>query len=98
MLDHDDGVVLIAETLERVEKLALIAVMQADTGLIQHVNTVYQSAADLGGQPYPLRLSARQRRSATVEVQVAQTDFVQEPQPDADLLQSILGYLQLSGG
>ncbi len=86
MLDHDQGVAEVAQPLEGVDQLAVVALMQPDRGLVEDVEDAHQARPDLGRQPDPLRLPPRQRRGDAAQRQVLQTDVDHEAEPLADLL------------
>ena len=60
MFNHDYGVALVSEMLERREKVLVITRVQADTWLIKNVDDSSQARPDLTGQPNPLRLTSGQ--------------------------------------
>ena len=81
----------------------VVALVQADRRLVQHVEHADQAGADLGGQPDALRLAAGQGAGAAVQRQVVEADVDQEPQPGVDLLEHPLGdhllpVVELDGG
>ena len=80
VLDDDDRVAEIAQPRQRAEQLAVVALMQADRRLVEHVQHAGQVRADLRREPDALPFAARQRRGAAAERQVADADVVQEPQ------------------
>ena len=49
MLDDDDGIADIAQTLQRCQQPVVIPLMQADGRFVQHIQNAGQSAADLAG-------------------------------------------------
>ena len=67
------------------DQLLVVALVQADRGLVEDVEDADEAGADLGREPDPLRLAAGERRRAALERQVADPDRVEEPQPLADL-------------
>ena len=67
------------------DQALVVALVQADRGLVEDVEDADQARADLGREPDPLRLAARQRRRRALERQVADPDRVEEPEPLADL-------------
>ena len=87
VLDDDDGVAEIAQPRQRRQQLAVVALMQADRRLVEHVEHAGQVRADLRREPDALPFAARQRRRAAAERQVADADVVQEPQPLLNLAQ-----------
>ena len=86
VLDDDHGVTQITQTLERGDESLVIALMQADGGLIQDVEHAHEARADLGRQADALGLAARKRRGGAIERQIVQTDIHQEAKTLADLL------------
>ena len=89
VLDDDDRVADVAQALQRRDHLHVVLRVQADARLVEHVEHPHQPRADLRGQPDPLRLAARERARAAVEVQVVQPDAQEQLQPAADLLQHL---------
>ena len=45
----------------------VVALVQADARLVEHVEHADQAGADLGGEPDALRLAARQRAGAAIQ-------------------------------
>ena len=95
VLDHHHRVADVAQVLERRQQLLVVALVQADRGLVQHVDDAGQLAADLAGQPDALALAARERRRRPVQRQVAEAHVEQEAQARADLLQQLRRDLRL---
>ena len=58
VLDNDNRVAQVAEIFERCNELVVIALMQADGGLVQHIQHAGKRTADLGGQADALALAA----------------------------------------
>jgi hypothetical protein len=63
---------------QRVQQHAVVARVQADGGLVQHVAHALQVAAQLRGQADALRLAAAERGRGAVQRQVAQAHLGQE--------------------
>ncbi len=95
VLDHDHGVADVAQVLERVEQARVVALVQADGGLVEHVEHAGEAGADLRGEPDALALAARQRAGRARQREVVEADVDQELQPLADLLQDARGDLVL---
>ena len=70
---------------------AVVALVQADRRLVEHVEHAGQVRADLRRQPDALPFAARQRRGAAAERQIADADVVEEAEPVADLPQDAAG-------
>ena len=87
VLDHDHGVAEVAQPLERADQLGVVALVQSDRGLIEDVEHPDQRGPDLGCQPDPLRLAARERGRRAVHRQIADADVLQELQALGDLAQ-----------
>ena len=60
VLDDDDRVAEIAKPGERPQQRAVVALVQPDGGLVQHVEHPDQPGADLAGQADPLSLAPGQ--------------------------------------
>ena len=91
MLDHQQGIALVAQCDQRVEQYLVVARMQADRGLIEHITDTLQIGAELRRQPDALRLAARQGGCGTRERQITQADIRQELQTRADLGHDVAG-------
>ena len=71
VLDHHQRVAVGGELGERIEQHRIVARMQPDGGLIQHVAHALQVRAELRGEADALRLAARERGGGAVELEVA---------------------------
>ena len=58
VLDHDDRVADVSQPLERADEPRVVALMQADGRLVQHIADADQTAAHLRRQANALRLAA----------------------------------------
>ncbi len=85
VLDHDHGVAEVAQPVERRDQLFVVALVQTDRGLVEHVHHPDQAGADLRRQPDPLRLAAGERASGAAQREVADPDVVEEGEPFGDL-------------
>ncbi len=65
--------------------------MQADRRLVEHVAHAHQPAADLRGEPDPLRFTAGKRAAGTVQRQIPDADVDHKPQSFADFAQNRIG-------
>ncbi len=61
MLDHDHGIAEIAQPPQRIEQACIVALMQADRRLVEHIEHAGEARADLGRQANTLALAAGQR-------------------------------------
>ena len=87
MLHHDHGVAEVAQPLQRFKEPRIVALMQADAGLVQHVKNAGEPRADLRGEPDALALAAGQGAGRAREREIFKADVHKEAQPVADLLQ-----------
>ena len=91
MLDDDERVAEVAQLLERVQELFVVALVQADARLVEDVQHPHQARADLSGQTDALGLAAGECRGRARERQIAEADARQKAQTGADLLEDALG-------
>ena len=95
VLDHQHRVAEIAQALEADQQAGVVALVQADGWLVQHIEHSGQARADLAGQPDTLALAAAERSRGARQVQIVQADVDQEPQPIDDFLEDPPGDLHL---
>ena len=98
VLDDDDGVADVAQALERRDHLRVVLRVQADARLVEDVEHAHQAGADLRRQPDALRLAARERAGAAVEVEIVEADAEQELQPRADLAEHLTARVRAAAG
>src|SRR5688572_21400186 len=98
VFDHDDGVTEIAEPDQRGQQLAVVALMQTNRRLVEHVQNAGEIRTDLRRKPDALPLAARQRRGTAVEREISDADVVEEPQPLTNLTQHAAGNHRLALG
>ena len=91
MLDDEHGVALIAQLPEDRNEPQVVARVQTDRRLVEHVERADERGAERGGEVNPLRLAARERRRQPIERQVIEADVAQEREPPADFLQHLFG-------
>ena len=95
MLDHDHGIAEVAQPLQGFQQPRIVALVQADRRLVQHIEHAGQARADLRRQPDALAFAAGQRAGGARQRQVVEADVEQERQPLADFLQHARGDLVL---
>ncbi len=86
VLDDDHAVADVAQMLQRVDQAVVVALVQADRRLVEHVHHAGQAGADLRCEADALRFAAGQRIGAAVERQVVEADVVEELQARDDFL------------
>ncbi len=90
VLDDDDRVALLPQLLQDVDQPLVIARVEADGRLVQHVERADQRCAQRRRQVDSLRLAARERRRQSIERQVVEADVAQERQPSFDFAQHLV--------
>ena len=98
VLDDDHGVAEVAQPDQRVDQPAVVALVQTDRRLVEHVQRADEAGADLARQADALRLAAGQRAGRARQRQVVEADVEQEPEPGVDLLGHPLGDHPLAFG
>ena len=91
VFDNDDGVAQVAEPGQRGQEFSVVALVQTDRRLVEHVQHAGEVGPDLRGQPDALPFAARERGRAAAEREVPDADIVQEPQPILNLAKDALG-------
>ncbi len=75
VLDDQYRIAEIPQVCQRCQQSPVIALVQADRGLIEDVHHADQAGADLAGQPDPLGFAARERLGTAIERQVFEPDI-----------------------
>ena len=88
VLDDDHGVAEVAQPPQRFEQPRVVALVQADRGLVQHVEHAGEARADLRGEADALALAAGEGAGAAGEREIVEADVDQELQPVADFLRA----------
>ena len=91
VLDDEHRVAEVAQAHERVDEPAVVALVQPDRRLVEHVEHADEAAADLGGEPDALRLAAGERAGRPDKREVVEPDVEQEAHAGVDLLDHPLG-------
>jgi len=96
VLDHDHRVAQVADGGERGQEALVVALVQPDGGLVEHVEDALHAAADLAGQADAVGLAAAERGGGPIQRQVADAHRVQEAQAGKDLGQQPLRHRLLA--
>ena len=89
VLDDDDRVAEIAQAIQRAEQALVVALVQADRRLVEHVHDADEAGADLARQTDALRFAAGQRIGLAIERQVVEPDVDEKMQALADFLDDL---------
>ena len=90
VLDDDDRVAEVAQPPQGRQQAGVVALVQPDRRLVEHIEHAGQPRADLRGEPDALALAARQRARGARQGQVFEPDILQKAEPLVDLLQDAL--------
>ena len=93
VLDDDERVAEVAEPRERLDEPAVVALVEADARLVEHVEHSNEARADLGREANALRLAAAEGCGPAGEREVVEANVEQEAQPRVDLLEHLHGDL-----
>ena len=85
VLDHEHRVAEVAQAVEGGDELLVVALVEPDGRLVEDVEHADELRADLRRQPQPMSFAA-ESVEATVELEVADADVLEERQTLADLL------------
>ena len=96
VLDHDERVAQVAQAHERLDEPLVVSLVEADAGLVEHVEHPDQARSDLRGQTDSLRLAPRQGACGAVQGEVVQAHVDEEAQPLVDLLEDPLCDLRVA--
>ena len=88
VLDDEHGVAEVAQADERVDEPPVVALVQADRRLVEHVQHADETRPDLAGEPDALRLAAGQRAGGARQREVVEADVEQEAEAGVDLLRA----------
>ena len=81
VLDNDERVSFLPQRSERVEQPKIIARMQPNRRLVQHIEHAAKIGAELRSQTNSLGFAAAQRFRGTAKRKITQTDVLHEMQP-----------------
>ena len=96
VLHHHQRVALVAEGLQRVQQDPVVARMQADGRLVEHIAHALQVAAELRRQADALGLAAAERGRTAVQREVAQADLFEEFEAAFDFRHQVAGDLAVA--
>ena len=86
MLDHDHGVAQVAQARERADKPLVVALMQADRRLIEHIECTDEPGTELRGETDTLSLTTAERIGGAIECQILDAHIEHELKTGGDLL------------
>src|SRR4051812_31405932 len=93
VLDHEHRVAEVAEAEQGTDQAGVVALVEADGGLVEDVADADEAGADLGGEADALGFAAREAAGLAVEREVAEADIEHEAEAGLDLADDRLGDL-----
>ncbi len=96
VLHNQERIAQIAHALQRADQPHVVALMKANTRLVEHVQHAHQPRANLRRQPNALRLAARKGPRRAMQRQVIQADVDHKTQPILDFLEHLIPYRQIA--
>ena len=91
VLDDEDGVAEVAQLLQRLDEAVVVALVQADGGLVENVEHAAQAGADLRGEADALAFAAGERGGVAIEREIVEADGAEEFKALDDLAADALG-------
>jgi hypothetical protein len=91
VLDDEDGVAEVAKLDEGFDEAVVVALVEADGGLVEHVEDAAQAGADLCGEADALAFAAGERGGVAVEREVGEADGAEEFEALDDLALDAVG-------
>ncbi len=79
VLDHQHRVAEVAQAGQRLQQAVVVALVQADRRLVQHIEHAGEARADLGGEPDALAFAPRKRAGIARQGQVIQAHIHLNP-------------------
>ena len=96
MLDDEHRVAQVAQLFERRNQAIVVARVQADGRLVEHVEHAAQLRADLRRQANALRFAAGKRCGGAIQAEVAEADGEQEIETRGDFGERAAGDVGLA--
>ena len=93
MLDDDDGVTHVPQTEQRIQEPAIVALVQTDGRLVEHVHHTHESGADLAGKTDALRFTAGKRGGGSIQSEIIEAHVDKKLKSLVDLSQNPRGDL-----
>ena len=97
VLDDKNGVAQVAQFFESLDEAVIVALMEADGGLIENIEDTAEAGADLGGEADALAFAAGERGGIAVQREVVEADGAEEFKALDDFAADALGDKRLAG-
>ena len=84
---HDHSIAEITETLEGVEQPRIVALVQPDRRLVEHIEHAREAGADLRGETNALAFTPGERSGGACQCEIFEPNIHEESKPFADFLE-----------
>ena len=91
VFDHDQRVALVAQGDQRFEQRGVVARVEADGWLVEHIEHAAKVRAELCGEADALGFAAGECVARAVELQVTEADALQKCEAARDFRQDVAG-------
>ena len=98
MLDDEDGVAEVSQSRERMQQPVVVAGVEPNGRLIQHVENAAEAGTDLRGQADALGFTAGKRGRRTIQAEIAESHRQEKIQPLSDLFERARSDFALARG
>src|SRR6185437_8086012 len=98
VLDDEDGVAEVAEGFESGDEAEVVALVEADGGLVEDVEDAAEAGADLGGEADALAFASGERGCVALKREIAEADGDEEFETLDDFAAEALGDEGFAGG
>src|ERR1035441_10149252 len=96
VLDDQDGVAQVAKFFEGLDEAVVVALVEADGGLVEDVEDAAEAGTNLGGEADALALAAGERGGVAVEGEVGEADGAEEFKALDDFAADAFGHQRLA--
>ena len=86
MLDDDNCVAQVSQTVNDTDEALGITLVEADTRFVQDVERAYEATSELRRESHSLALPTGEGAGESVKRQITQADLIEEGQARADLM------------
>ena len=86
MLDDDNCIAQVSQTVNDTDEALGITLVQTDTRFVQDVERAYEATSELRRESHSLALPTGEGAGESVKGQITQADLIKEGQARADLM------------
>ena len=98
VFDEEEGVSLFSECVKGAEEGGVVAGMKADGGFVEDVEDALEIGAELRGEADALGLAAGESGGGAVELEVAESNLIEEVEALHNLGENVTADLEIASG